>query len=314
MRNDLIYFEVSFLLFSVVLNIDLKFIHSSRQILAAKLETTVNNWVTYLYKASVYSYYIEEQIKKKNGNLSEISEFSSKTILNKVEQDEVIEIVDEIPLTEDNDPLKYYNKPFGYDIPLLVQQEFKTRQNKFGPFMPSIKEYSSGLKATVLQKSESMKNCLLHENNTITDEKIFSEKNNLFGMNESLATKPRLYSDLPIEEEKEKIGFKSFIILKTLGSGSFGKVFLVFLFEKLNILAFKVRKKDDERMFAMKVLKKKNLILKKQLRYAISEANILKKSDHPFILTLHYAFQALILKKHSNQSLILIRHFIIFIW
>lgn len=212
--------------------------------MAAKLETTVNNWVTYLYKASVYSYYIEEQIKKKNGNLSEISEFSSKTILNKVEQDEVIEIVDEIPLTEDNDPLKYYNKPFGYDIPLLVQQEFKTRQNKFGPFMPSIKEYSSGMKNTVLQKSESMKNCILQENNTITDEKIFSEKNNIFGMNESLANKPRLYSDLPIDEEKEKIGFKSFIILKTLGSGSFGKVFLVCFFEtKIKYFVLKGQKK-----------------------------------------------------------------------
>ena len=198
--------------------------------MAAKLETTVNNWVTYLYKASVYSYYIEEQIKKKNGNLTEISEFSSKTILSKVEQSEIIEIVDEIPLSEDNDPLKYYNKPFAYDIPLSVQQEFKSRQNKFGPFMPSIKEYSSGIKA-ILQKSESMKNCFIHDNmSIITEDKIFSEKNNIFGMNESLAAKPRLYSDLHMEEEKEekeKIGFKSFVILKTLGSGSFGKVFLV---------------------------------------------------------------------------------------
>jgi len=48
----------------------------------------------------------------------------------------------------------------------------------------------------------------------------------------------------------------------------------------------------------MKVLKKKNLILKKQLRYAISEANILKKSDHPFILTLHYSFQVFIFNLH----------------
>lgn len=31
--------------------------------------------------------------------------------------------------------------------------------------------------------------------------------------------------------------------------------------------------------------------MKKQLRYAISEANVLKISDHPFVLGLHYAFQ-----------------------
>lgn len=33
--------------------------------------------------------------------------------------------------------------------------------------------------------------------------------------------------------------------------------------------------------------------MKKQLRYAISEANVLKMSKHPFVLALHYAFQVL---------------------
>ena len=53
----------------------------------------------------------------------------------------------------------------------------------------------------------------------------------------------------------------------------------------------KVRKKDDGQIFAMKALKKRTLIMKKQLRYAISEANVLKMSNHPFVLGLHYAFQ-----------------------
>lgn len=30
---------------------------------------------------------------------------------------------------------------------------------------------------------------------------------------------------------------------------------------------------------------------KKQLKYAVSEANILKKIEHPFIIKLHYSFQ-----------------------
>ena len=30
--------------------------------------------------------------------------------------------------------------------------------------------------------------------------------------------------------------------------------------------------------------------MKNQLKYAIAEAEILKKADHPFILCLHYAF------------------------
>ena len=41
----------------------------------------------------------------------------------------------------------------------------------------------------------------------------------------------------------------------------------------------------------MKALKKRQLIIKRQLKYAITEANVLKKSNHPFILGLHYAFQ-----------------------
>ena len=51
------------------------------------------------------------------------------------------------------------------------------------------------------------------------------------------------------------------------------------------------RKKNDNRLFAIKCLKKKNLSIKKQLRFAITEANILKSCSHPYILGLHYCFQ-----------------------
>ena len=42
---------------------------------------------------------------------------------------------------------------------------------------------------------------------------------------------------------------------------------------------------------AMKVQNKVSLIKKKQLKYAVSEANIMRKTSHPFILKMHYAFQ-----------------------
>lgn len=90
---------------------------------------------------------------------------------------------------------------------------------------------------------------------------------------------PSPFINSPVKkDEVEKVKFESFTILRVLGSGSFGKVFLI-------------QKKDDNRIFAMKVLKKKDLIFKKHLRYALTETNILKKCKHPFILRIHYSFQ-----------------------
>lgn len=78
--------------------------------------------------------------------------------------------------------------------------------------------------------------------------------------------------------KSHKARYDSFEILRLLGSGTFGKVFLA-------------RKKDNGKLYAMKVLKKKDLIFKKHLKYAVTESNILKKCDHPFILRIHFSFQ-----------------------
>ena len=56
---------------------------------------------------------------------------------------------------------------------------------------------------------------------------------------------------------------------------------------------FKVHQKSDadkSKLYAMKVLKKSFLVKNNHLKYAISEANILKKSNHPYVIKLHYAF------------------------
>lgn len=80
------------------------------------------------------------------------------------------------------------------------------------------------------------------------------------------------------DDENNEVNFNSFEILEQIGSGSFGKV-------------FRVRMKKTKEIYAMKVLSKSYLIKKKLLRYAITECNILKESDCPFILKLHYSFQ-----------------------
>lgn len=79
---------------------------------------------------------------------------------------------------------------------------------------------------------------------------------------------------------KEKVYLKSFQIVRLVGLGSFGKIYLV-------------RKIDDGRFYAMKILKKRNLVVKKHLKYALTEMNILKTCNHPFIIKIHYSFQVL---------------------
>jgi serine/threonine protein kinase len=81
----------------------------------------------------------------------------------------------------------------------------------------------------------------------------------------------------------------SFEILKILGRGSFGKVCLV-------------RRKDDQRLFAMKILKKRVLDARKQKFHTQTERRVLESSNCPFIIKLFYAFQ-------TNSKLYLILEF-----
>ena len=74
-----------------------------------------------------------------------------------------------------------------------------------------------------------------------------------------------------------KVQFKDFEILKVIGEGSFGRV-------------YKGKKKDTGQIIALKVMKKQYLINNNQVKYAVSEAQIMKELDHPFILKLVFSF------------------------
>ncbi|XP_029390222.1 ribosomal protein S6 kinase alpha-6 [Mus pahari] len=93
-----------------------------------------------------------------------------------------------------------------------------------------------------------------------------------------------LVKEIPItqhvKEGYEKADPAQFDLLKVLGQGSFGKVFLV-------------RKKtgpDAGQLYAMKVLRKASLKVRDRVRTKM-ERDILVEVNHPFIVKLHYAFQ-----------------------
>ncbi|XP_038665664.1 ribosomal protein S6 kinase alpha-5-like isoform X1 [Scyliorhinus canicula] len=82
---------------------------------------------------------------------------------------------------------------------------------------------------------------------------------------------------------KEKVGLENFELLKVLGTGAYGKVFLV----------RKISGHDANKLYAMKVLKKASIVQKaKTTEHIKTERQVLEHiRQSPFLVTLHYAFQ-----------------------
>ena len=78
-------------------------------------------------------------------------------------------------------------------------------------------------------------------------------------------------------------------LISTIGSGSFGDVFLV-------------KDLTNGQVYALKSLKKSVIISRKLVRYAMTEKNVLSQLYHPFMIRLHKSFQ-------SNDRLILVMEY-----
>ena len=87
-----------------------------------------------------------------------------------------------------------------------------------------------------------------------------------------------------------KVSLKDFKIIKQIGKGTFGKVYLVY-------------SKYFNQYFAMKVLNKKFISLEEQEEHTKTERLILEKINNPFIISLKFSFQ-------TQKNLFLITDFI----
>eukprot|EP00397_Hematodinium_sp_SG-2012_P011781 GEMP01011929.1.p1 GENE.GEMP01011929.1~~GEMP01011929.1.p1 ORF type:complete len:735 (+),score=144.69 GEMP01011929.1:112-2316(+) len=76
----------------------------------------------------------------------------------------------------------------------------------------------------------------------------------------------------------DKVGTDTFIVKSSIGKGSFGEVYHVI-------------HRDSHASYAMKVLPKSRIIGQNLLQYAMTERNVLSYIHHPFIVSLHFAFQ-----------------------
>lgn len=98
----------------------------------------------------------------------------------------------------------------------------------------------------------------------------------------------KFYAEKLNENEREKtqvekilgsdtISMNDFELLKLIGSGGFGKVFLV-------------AKKNTQELFALKVIPKTVVIKKNSFEQVLREKQILYEAKHPFLVGLNYAF------------------------
>jgi len=89
--------------------------------------------------------------------------------------------------------------------------------------------------------------------------------------------------DMPMMQSQprssqKRVGLDCFKIIKVIGKGSFGKVFLA-------------RERKSKQLYALKVLTKENIVKRNQVEHTKTERNVLGYVKHPFIVGLNMAFQ-----------------------
>lgn len=78
--------------------------------------------------------------------------------------------------------------------------------------------------------------------------------------------------------KRSRLGVEDFEPLKVIGKGSFGEVRLV-------------QKKDTGHVFAMKILRKADMLEKEQIAHVRAERDILVEADHQWVVKMYYSFQ-----------------------
>ncbi|CAD8192009.1 unnamed protein product [Paramecium pentaurelia] len=81
------------------------------------------------------------------------------------------------------------------------------------------------------------------------------------------------------EQARKKLSIDDFEMLNQLGKGAFGKV-------------YKVKKKDNSKIYALKAMNKKQIFDSNLEQNAVIEKEVLNNSKHPFIVHLKYSFQS----------------------
>ncbi|PSN48444.1 Serine/threonine-protein kinase tricorner [Blattella germanica] len=78
--------------------------------------------------------------------------------------------------------------------------------------------------------------------------------------------------------KRSRLGVEDFEPLKVIGRGAFGEVRLV-------------QKKDTGHVYAMKILRKADMLEKEQVAHVRAERDVLVEADHQWVVKMYYSFQ-----------------------
>jgi serum/glucocorticoid-regulated kinase 2 len=82
-----------------------------------------------------------------------------------------------------------------------------------------------------------------------------------------------------VETRAGKLKIEDFELLKLVGKGSFGRV-------------MQVRKKDTNRIYALKTIRKAHIISRSEVAHTMAERSVLAQINNPFIVPLKFSFQS----------------------
>lgn len=82
-----------------------------------------------------------------------------------------------------------------------------------------------------------------------------------------------------IENRTRSLKIEDFELLKVVGKGSFGKV-------------MQVKKKDTQRIYALKTIRKAHIISRSEVAHTLAERSVLSQINNPFIVPLKFTFQS----------------------
>jgi len=169
-----------------------------------------------------------------------------------------------------------------------IDEESKVKPELKSLIISKKKVSDATIKSTEAEISEEVNDKVSEYETESTEMDNLTDKLNQASLDETLSfpqslTQPPLQPPSPyssVVEEFPKFNYEldDFIVLQTIGMGSFGRVHLA-------------RLKANGEYYALKVMKKEDIIQYKQVEHILNEKHILEEINHPFIINMLCGFQ-----------------------